>query len=220
LSPKFARRSILAEPISGQLKTSIILIDFENVQPKDLAALRGRSFKTKIFCGAAQTKIPFELAAELQPLGSDAEYIRIQGAGRNALDFHIAYYIGRLSAASPGATFYIVSNDTGFDPLVRHLKTQNIICHRLPSLGDIPGLATPPPSSSADRIQKVADSILTRSDSRPRKLRTLTTFIKGHLNDQANDAAVSEVIERLTQSGLLILPNGRLTYPSAQANVH
>ena len=85
-----------AEPIAGQLKTSIILIDFENVQPKDLTSLRGRPFKTKVFCGANQTKIPFDLAAELQPLGPDAEYIRIQGTGPNALDFHIAYYIGRL----------------------------------------------------------------------------------------------------------------------------
>jgi hypothetical protein len=49
-----------------------------------------------------------DLAAELQPLGPDAEYIRIQGTGRNALDFHIAYYIGCLSAASPGSTIYIV----------------------------------------------------------------------------------------------------------------
>ena len=68
------------------MKTSIILIDFENVQPKDLAQLRGRPFKTKVFCGANQTKVPFDLAAELQPLGLDAEYIRIQGTGPNALD--------------------------------------------------------------------------------------------------------------------------------------
>jgi len=100
LSPHLARRTIRAEPIAGQLKTSIILIDFENVQPKDLTSLRGRPFKTKVFCGANQTKIPFALAAELQPLGPDAEYIRIQGTGRNALDFHIAYYIGRLAAES------------------------------------------------------------------------------------------------------------------------
>ena len=145
LSPHFARRTISPEPITGHLKTNIILIDFENVQPKDLAQLRGRPFKTKVFCGANQTKVPFDLAAELQPLGPDAEYIRIQGTGPNALDFHIAYYIGRLSAELPGATFHIVSKDKGFDPLIKHLKTQDITCNRLSSLSDIPGLASPPP---------------------------------------------------------------------------
>ena len=215
LSTHWARRTIRAEPIAGQLKTSIILIDFENVQPKDLTSLRGRPFKTKVFCGANQTKIPFDLAAELQPLGPDAEYVRIQGTGRNALDFHIAYYIGRLAAESPGATFLIVSKDTGFDPLIKHLKTQNITCHRLPSLSDIPGLASAPAPSSPDRIQKVADSLLNRKDSRPRKLKTLTAFIKGQLNDRATDAAVNDVVARLTQAGMSTQPDGKLTWPSA-----
>ncbi len=215
LSPHRAKRTIRAEPIAGQLKTSIILIDFENVQPKDLTSLRGRPFKTKVFCGANQIKIPFDLASELQPLGPDAEYVRIQGTGRNALDFHIAYYIGRLAAESPGATFLIVSKDTGFDPLIKHLKTQNITCHRLPSLSDIPGLASAQAPSSPDRIQKVADSLLNRKDSRPRKLKTLTAFIKGQLNDRATDAAVNDVVARLTQAGMSTQPDGKLTWPSA-----
>ncbi len=51
------------------MQTNIILIDFENAQPNDLAQLRGRSFKTKVFCGANQSNIPFDLAAQRQPLG-------------------------------------------------------------------------------------------------------------------------------------------------------
>jgi hypothetical protein len=43
----------------------------------------------------------------------------------------------------------------------------------------------------------------------------LTAFIKGQLNDQATDAAVSEVIARLTQCGMLTLPDGKVTYPPA-----
>jgi len=213
LSQYVGRPTIRNEPITDHLKTNIILIDFENVQPKDLAQLRGRSFMTKIFCGASQSKIPFALAPQLQPLGPDAEYIRIQGTGRNALDFHIAYYIGRLCVELPNAIFYIVSKDTGFDPLIKHLKTRNITCNRVPSLGDIPGLASPASGSSPDRIQKVADSLLHRKDARPRTLRTLTAFIKGQLSAQATEAAVNEVIERLRQGGVAILPDGKVTFP-------
>ena len=199
--------------MTGDLKTNIILIDFENVQPKDLAQLRGRPFKTKVFCGATQTKVPFDLAAELQPLGSDAEYIRIQGTGRNALDFHIAFYIGLLAAEVPDATFNIISKDTGFDPLIKHLKTRSINCQRLQTLSDILELAAPPPASSQERVRKVADSLLNRKDSRPRKLKTLTAFIKGQLNNHASDAAVEAVIARLAQSGMQTLPDGNVTYP-------
>ena len=197
------------------MKTNIILIDFENVQPKDLAQLRGRSFKTKVFCGANQTKVPLDLAAELQTLGRDAEYIRIQGTGPNALDFHIAYYIGRLSAEIPGATFHIVSKDKGFDPLVKHLKTQNISCIRIASLGHIPAPSAPTLPAPPDRIQKVVDGLLKRKDSKPANLKKLTAFIKGQLNNQATDAAVSEVLARLKEGGMSTLPDGKVTYPPA-----
>lgn len=54
----------------------------------------------------------------MQQLGADAQYIKIGGSGKNALDFHLAFYIGELSARDPEAYFNIVSKDTGFDPLV------------------------------------------------------------------------------------------------------
>ena len=78
------------------MKTEIVLIDFENVQPTNMDGLTGGPYKVKVFVGAKQTKIPFEMARALQAL--DTEYIQIDGNGRNALDFHIAYYIGRLAA--------------------------------------------------------------------------------------------------------------------------
>lgn len=199
------------------MKANIILIDFENVQPRNLAALRGRPVMTKVFIGANQSKIPFELAAELQPLGQDVEYIRIQGSGRNALDFHIAYYIGRLSAEFPNAVFHIISKDTGFDPLVKHLKTQNIACHRSGSLGDIPTFAPAAPAAPAaapDRLQKVADVLLRRGLSRPRRLKTLATSIKALLGKQASEEEVNELIAQLTRRGLLTVADGKVTYPT------
>jgi len=44
------------------VKTSYIFIDFENVQPKDLALLKGREYKAMIFVGATQAKLPTEFA--------------------------------------------------------------------------------------------------------------------------------------------------------------
>ena len=197
------------------MKTNIILIDFENVQPKDLAQLRGRPFKTKVFCGANQTKVPLDLAAELQTLGPDAEYIRIQGTGPNALDFHIAYYIGRLSTELPGATFHIVSKDKGFDPLIKHLKTQNISCTRIASLGHVPAPSAPTLPTPPDRIQKVVDGLLKRKHSKPANLKKLTAFIKAQLNKEGTDEAVSQVIKRLTDAGMKILQDNKVTYPPA-----
>ena len=80
------------------MRTNFVLIDFENVQPASLAPLERDGFKVFVFVGANQTKVSVDVAAALQRLGTNAEYIRISGNGKNALDFHIAYYIGKLAA--------------------------------------------------------------------------------------------------------------------------
>jgi hypothetical protein len=64
------------------------------------------------------------LARALQAFGQDAEYVQMEGSGHNALDFHIAYYLGRLVVEYPEARFQIVSKDAGFDPMVAHLDVE------------------------------------------------------------------------------------------------
>ncbi|MEO6264943.1 MAG: PIN domain-containing protein [Luteimonas sp.] len=119
------------------MKHNFVLVDFENVQPQNLGLLKAGPFHIKVFLGASQSRITLELARALQEFGSDAEYVQVTGNGSNALDFHIAFYIGRLSAAHPDADFTIVSKDTGFDPLVRHLATLGIACRRVKAVTDI-----------------------------------------------------------------------------------
>ncbi len=53
-----------------------MLIDFENVQPKNLEVLAEHPFKVLVFVGANQVKVPFELASAMQLLGDDARYIK------------------------------------------------------------------------------------------------------------------------------------------------
>ncbi|MFC0679817.1 PIN domain-containing protein [Lysobacter korlensis] len=135
------------------------LIDFENVQPKALDRLRPGEARIKVFLGQQQTKLMLDLVQALQPFGSDAEYISITGSGPDAVDFHIAYYIGRLAVEEPGATFRIISKDKGFDPLVCHLTARGIGCQRLaelPQPGASPAVSKPPPASADSTAKKAA----------------------------------------------------------------
>ena len=129
------------------------LIDFENVQPKALDRLRVGESCIKVFLGQQQTKLMLDLVQALQPFGADAEYIAISGSGPDAVDFHIAFYIGQLSAAEPSSTFRIISKDKGFDPLVRHLNARGITCQRL---AEIPVDATKTLSGTAKPLAKPA----------------------------------------------------------------
>jgi hypothetical protein len=150
------------------LKTAFVLIDFENVQPRNMGLLKGGAFKIKVFVGASQAKVSLEMVLALQTFGTDAEYIQISGNGSNALDFHIAYYIGRLAVEEPGATFHIISKDTGFDPLIKHLKAHRIECKRSATIADIPHIKT--------AIAVAADSALPPAGkAKPAKAATRTT---------------------------------------------
>lgn len=70
--------------------------------------------------------------------------IKLSGNGSNALDFHIAFYLGVLAVRDSAAYFHIISKDTGYDPLIRHLRAKNIKAHRFED--DILIIKKSPPS--------------------------------------------------------------------------
>jgi PIN domain len=65
-------------------------------------------------------KLPEELVVQAQPLGSLLKWVKIAGQGPNALDFHIAFYLGQILADRPKSECAILSRDTGFEPLMRY----------------------------------------------------------------------------------------------------
>jgi hypothetical protein len=194
------------------LKTNFVLIDYENVQPDIASLLDGGAFKIKVFVGAAQAKVPLELARTLQAFGPDAEYIQIEGRGSNALDFYIAYYLGQLSAAFPDAVFHVISKDTGFDPLIKHLRTRNILCQRSTSIGGIPLLRISTAKSVPDKVQTVIDNLAKRKSAKPRTLKTLGGTIKALFGSEISDDEVQGLIDLLGQRGVLTVSNGKVTY--------
>jgi hypothetical protein len=197
------------------LKNGYIFIDFENVQPRDLALLKGREFKVMIFIGATQAKLPTEFVFAVQALGPVAEYLQIDGNGRNALDFHIAYYLGRTSAGCPAGESFVISKDTGFDPLMRHLKASGVSCRRLTSLGDIPGIKEAAIKPASDPIQMVLANLAKRWAAKPRTLKVLRSSIGHLLGNIGTEEAVDKMVGELERLNAVRLADGKATYPSA-----
>ena len=196
----------------NRLKTNYLLIDYENIHPKNLSLLSGHPFKVLVFAGANQTKVPLELAAALQPLGKDVRYITISGSGRNALDFHIAFSIGELSKEDPEACFYIISKDTGFDPLISHLKTRKLRALRVTTVGDIPLLKTGNAKSTPDRIAMIVDDLRKRGAAKPRTLTTLTSTIGALFLKQLSSDEIGSLLNALKGLGYVSVSGTKVTY--------
>ena len=189
-----------------------MLVDFENVQPKNVNLLSPGPYKIKVFVGANQAKIPFEMARALQAFGPDAEYIQIEGHGRNALDFHIAYYIGRLAAEIPGASLHVISKDTGFDPLLKHLKAQGIFCRRSKSLADLASVKATNSERNPERVVAVLENLVRRKAAKPRTIKTLRTTINALFGNQLGEEDLDLLVEQLKNRGAIRESDGKVHY--------
>lgn len=194
------------------MKSNFVLIDYENVQPEAMSALVEEHFNVIVFVGANQAKVSFEVASALQQLGDRAQYIKISGNGSNALDFHIAFYIGELASRHPNAFFHIVSKDTGFDPLIQHLKTRKILAGRSKSVVDIPIVKAASSKSPSERIEIIVADLKRRGSAKPRTVKTLSSTIQAIFQKQLSDEDVTGLVNGLNKKGIVKISGTKVAY--------
>ena len=190
----------------------ILLIDYENVQPRSLGALQDHDCKVMVFVGEQQSKITFELARSLQQLGDDAEYVQINGNGPNALDFHIAYVLGELSKATPKAQFHIISKDTGFDPLLRYARARGIKVTRSKAIAEISLLKVSDAKSTEEKLRAIVKNLISRGSGRPRKVKTLKNSINALFLKGLASQELEELVSELKKQGYVTIENENVSY--------
>jgi len=194
-----------------------ILVDSENTPLQDADFARDEQFELLIFIGKTQTKFPRELVLAVQAMGPRARYIEMSGSGKNALDFHLAYYLGVLSNQTPDARFFIVSKDTGFDPLVTHLAAKGTVVRRVSDTSTLRP-TKPLPVSKTDtgsRADIVTKHLIATPKNRPARLKTLQSTIQSLLG--VRDQPLSEddirgIVAALQTRGALSVNATKITY--------
>jgi hypothetical protein len=195
------------------LANNYVLIDYENVQPKNLELLFDHPFQVFVFVGENQAKIPFDLADAMQLLGKSAQYIKIAGNGQNALDFHIAYFIGELGTREPDAQYHIISRDKGFDPLIRYLrKERKLRVRRERDLLEIPLLQLSDKTSMDDKVAAIVKNLGGRGQSRPRKVRTLQNTINSLFTKKLDPKELTALVKELEKRKLIVINKTNVSY--------
>ena len=102
-----------------------ILIDYENIQPKSFDNVEVDECHVWLFLGINQQKsLPLELVENLLRFDNEnLHIIKMQHAGKNALDFYLSFYLGKISEIDPSADVCILARDSGYDILVEHLNS-------------------------------------------------------------------------------------------------
>jgi len=120
-----------------------------------------------------------------------------------------ALVTGERICKSPQAELVILSNDKGFDPLVRHLVSRGFKCRRDGQARPAPAPGSPLPAHA----QAVAD-LLKRSEKskRPRKRTTLHNFLATHFQKKLTAEEVKKAVEHLLEAGLIAGTEAAVTY--------
>lgn len=118
------------------MKPKLILVDYENIQKIDLSLLDD-SYRGIIFVGAKQNPPRASKNKATAHRFSRVDFHKIEGSGKNALDFHIAFQLGRTIETAPETECFVLSRDTGFDPLLSHLNKNGLTCSRITSLDEL-----------------------------------------------------------------------------------
>jgi hypothetical protein len=107
-----------------------LFVDWENKSPTgtDLAQVRGAEYRLWILHGPHQKNFGADQFKAVLPLGDQVRVVQGIKSGRNAMDLHIAFYVGKAREQDRNAgvqgCYVIVSGDKDFDPLLAHLTSK------------------------------------------------------------------------------------------------
>lgn len=169
-----------------------IYVDYENLNTIErLPEIDGKYF---FFIGEDQTKINSNLVHSTN--GMDVVWIKINGSGKNALDFHIAYYIAK-NDEDRSIEHFVLSKDTGFDPLIKHLRQRTIKIKRIQSIDELKNKSVKIKLNNYEKVIQVLTKM--KLESRPKTKAKLHSHIKAQikgLNDVKVDAIIEEMVKR------------------------
>lgn len=134
----------------------LLLVDYENVPKVDLSFLDD-SYRAIIFVGAGQNPPKAASKPGTAHRFRRVEFQKIAGTGKNALDFHIAFQLGRMFETETQTVCIVVSRDKGFDPLLLHLNGNGLRCRRVESFVDL--LVSPAPAPNVDETRMDSDAV-------------------------------------------------------------
>ena len=190
----------------------VLLIDYENIHSIDLSVIDPARFIIKIFIGQSQNKIPFNLVQTAQRFGNNLEWIKIDGMGKNALDFHIAYFLGIYSTEGQKTEYVVLSKDQGFDPLIRFINKKKISCRRINSILELSS-EKKKELSETKKIEKVLNNLKKiDKQKRPRRRHTLSHYINTLFANKLQDDQLSEIVDALFIQEYISEENNRITY--------
>ena len=184
-------------------------IDYENTGSLEMVQT-SQYDRLFIFLGPKNNKIKLGTVSSSE--FCTLELISLNTMGSNNLDFHMAFHLGRFhELANKDIEFHIMTNDTGFNGLVSHIKNLGRQCKKI-STQKITE------ENKTDLVlSKCASLIIERlfplgEGKRPSKKVKLINWIKSQCTQMSNGADPSIYYEELKKAKIIHESGEDITY--------
>src|SRR5215475_10104356 len=201
-----------------------LLIDLDNC-PRQIERLPETltEYARVIACyGGTEPKVPLGMVPLLATAIHEGRLaiIGMHKKGKNAADFGLAFWAGRLAAELPPDTeFLILSQDTDLDHVVHMLQGANRRVERLDGkVHRTKRLSTDPPKLQVeiegDVVTEYCAVYLQPARSRPVRKVTLSNSIRAFCKNHKKNITPEEILHGLVTRGVVVIDDkGRVTYP-------
>lgn len=194
----------------------LLFIDFENIRNIDLASVPD-GVQVSFFLNTAQKSVPKGLLTGAARLGDRFKPIEVDGTGKNALDFFIAFYLAEHLSRQPRTRCVILTKDQGFGPLIKHLCRRGFSVRRASTLVE----AFPARKANGSTIEHDSTSqseIALRwlekmpKANRPRKRKGLIAHLYTHFGKKVPEVDIVAIVDSLIANKKLAEAAGTITY--------
>lgn len=122
------RQMARVSPPRAPVPSTHVLIDYENVQPseEELRRMVPDAGQVWVFHGPQQRQIEQRFVS----FGADVTAVPISKTGKNALDFHLSFYVGYIASRNPASKMVVVANDKGYEPMLEHARGMGFAVRR------------------------------------------------------------------------------------------
>lgn len=194
-------------------------IDYENLNSLDGLALQEYE-RLFLFVGASNNQTEIRLTEKFSD-EINITLIKIKSVAKNNVDFHIAYYLGKLDEqADKNVEFYVLSNDQGYDGIcdfIQH-KKQRRVCQRKGVQLEKQPIAQTNNTEEVVFQKYVQYMKQTETKHLPVKLKALKNNIRSHtdlvkINKEEAEKFVDKVVDKLLSDKWIKLIDNKVSYP-------
>ncbi len=184
-------------------------VDYENTGSLEAIDI-SKYQRVFVFLGPKNTKLKL---GEVSSVGfCTLELISLSTMGPNNLDFNLAFHLGRFhEIAEEEVEFHVISNDSGFNGLINHLKGIGRKCKRVPTkqVEEKPKASVQLSSCASLIVERLAPM---DGRKRPRKKAKLINWIKSQCAQLLNGAEPSAFYDELKKAKIIRESGSDITY--------